>query len=159
MIESQSTEEGYYNPSRRYMDCASPDYDLREAAVQAESGAAEAVPDAQYLHGLFLYTGEAGTPKDEKTAMDMFALAASAGYRPAEIVRQEIERNDRDAESELLSLRLRGEQRDTDACSRLFDIYDNGLQSAPRTTTSTPRTPSASCTSWERASARTATGP
>ena len=47
MIESQSTEEGYYNPSRRYMDCASPDYDLREAAVQAESGAAEAVPDAQ----------------------------------------------------------------------------------------------------------------
>ena len=36
MIESQSTEEGYYNPSRRYMDCASPDFDPKRAEALAE---------------------------------------------------------------------------------------------------------------------------
>ena len=132
MSDSQSTDEGLYIPSRRHMDCASPEYDLREAAVQAEDGAAEANPDAQYLHGLFLYTGEGGTAVDERTAQEMFALAASAGYRPADIVRQEIERNDSGTESELIALRLRGEQRDTDACAKLFDIYDNGLQSVKK---------------------------
>ncbi len=60
MFELMSTEEGLYVPSRRHLDCASPEYDLRAAAISAENGAADAVPDAQYLHGLSLYTGEGG---------------------------------------------------------------------------------------------------
>ena len=126
MIESQSTEEGYYLPSRRYMDCASPEYDPHEAAVQAEKGASEGNPDAQYLHGLFLYTGEGGTHEDAATASEMFALSASTGYRPAGTVRREIEANEPGVQRDLMALRLRGEERDTDACAKLFDLYDNG---------------------------------
>ena len=38
----------------------------------------------------------------------------------------EIERNPEDVMEDLIRLRLRGEQRDVDACSKLFDMYDHG---------------------------------
>ena len=57
MSQSISSEDGLYTPSRRYLDCATPEFDVREAAAQAEKGSAEGNPDAQYLHALFLYTG------------------------------------------------------------------------------------------------------
>ena len=127
MSQSISSEDGLYTPSRRYLDCATPEFDVREAAAQAEKGSAEGNPDAQYLHALFLYTGQ-GLVEDRKTAAETFSIAASSGSRPADIVRAELERNEPEVQERLIRLRLRGEERDTDACRRLFELYDNGSE-------------------------------
>ena len=127
MSQSTSMDGGYFAPSRRYLDCASPDFDLRRAASEAEAGASQGDPDAQYLHALLLYLGK-GCPQDRKTASEALALSAAAGYRPADIVRGETERDEPELLEKVLELRLRGEQRDTDACRKLFELYDNGSE-------------------------------
>ncbi len=63
---------------------------------QRENGAADAVPDAQYLHGLFHYMSDEGIVQDRGTAAEMFILTASSGRRPVEIVRRELEDNEPD---------------------------------------------------------------
>ena len=76
----QTGNEWQYGPSRRLMDCASPDFDLRKARSLAEKGEAEGNPDARYIHGLFLYLGEGGTIRDVATATESFTIAASEGH-------------------------------------------------------------------------------
>ena len=124
----QNGSEWLYEPSRRYMDCASPDFDPKRAEALAEQGASEGNPDARYLHGLFLYLGEGGAIADPATAAEMFSLAEAEGHMPASIVSAELKRNEPEVQRKVMELRLRGEERDTAACARLFELYDNGSE-------------------------------
>lgn len=172
MSQNTVTEDGLYIPARRFLDCSVPDYDLSKAAKAAEEGSSQGDPDAQYLYALFMYNGAGGVTEDRKTAEETFALSMSGGSREGTIVSMEFSRNDPDVMEKLLRLRLRGEERDTDACRRLFELYDNGSECVKKDHAEairfyTPcvlnammrphRTPSDSCTSWERVSARTRT--
>ena len=126
MSQNNVSEEGHYLPARRFLDCSSTDYDMVKAAKAAEEGAANGDPDAQYLHALFMYNGAGGITEDRKTAEETFSLAMSGGSREATIVSMEFSRNEPEVMDKLLALRLRGEQKDTDASRKLFELYDNG---------------------------------
>ena len=112
--------EWRFEPSRRLMDCASPDFDLAKASALAEEAAASGDADACYIRGLLLYLGEGGNIVDRSTASELLALAAASGHQPASIVSAEIARNEEAMQERVMRLRLRGEERDTSACSRLF---------------------------------------
>lgn len=120
--------EWRYEPSRRLMDCASPEFDLSKASALAEEAAASGDADARYIRGLLLYLGEGGNVRDRSTAAEMFSLAAASGHQSASIVSSEIPRNDEATQERIMKLRLRGEERDTSACARLFELYDNGAE-------------------------------
>lgn len=120
--------EWRFEPSRRLMDCASPEFDPRKACSLAEKASLDGDADARYIHGLFLYLGEGGAIADRSTATEAFSLAAAQGHQSASIVSEEIKRNPEDVQEKLMRLRLRGEERDTSACSRLFELYDNGSE-------------------------------
>ena len=126
MSQSTISQDGQYMPSRNLMDCGSVGYDLKGAAAAAERGSGESIPDAQYLYALFLYTGSAGVARDRSTAEELFRLASAGGSKDASIVVSELANNSEEAMDDLLRLRLRGEQRDPEACEKLFSMYDNG---------------------------------
>jgi len=126
MSDRSTVDYGAYMPARRYMDCTSQEYDLKSAASEAEKGSAESDPDAQYLLALFLLTGSGGCEVDEKTAMDLLEMASAAGSKQAAILKAEISDNDPEDQKDMIRLRFLGEQRDTDACSELFSLYDVG---------------------------------
>ena len=126
MSQTTVSQEGLYMPARSLMDCASVGYDLKGAAAAAERGSGESFPDAQYLYALFLYQGAAGVPRDRKTAEELIGLASAGGSKEAAIVQSEMSRNPEDVMERLVGLRLKGEQRNPNACSELFSMYDKG---------------------------------
>ena len=109
-----------------YMDCTSVNRDMKKACSILDGQSADGIPEAQYLYGLFLYTGTA-VVQDKASAKDLFSLSASAGNNDAALLIREFDKNgDGETMDLLTALKLEGEQRDSDACSKLFDIYDNG---------------------------------
>jgi len=121
----QQDSSARYGPMRSLMDISSPSFSAEAARREADRGAEAGDADALYIRGLFRLTGKAGQ-KDIASGTDDVTLAGSSGSREAIIVSAELARNPEKEEGELLSLRLRGEMRDTDACRELFAIYDKG---------------------------------
>jgi len=109
---------------RALMDVASPGRDMQKALALAES-TMEKDPCSRYLYALFLYTGT-GVQCDRVTAAEQFGIAGASGCREASIVSAEIGENPEDAESVLIGLRFKAEQRDLSACEKLFPMYDTG---------------------------------
>ena len=109
--------------ARSLMDCKSERYDLSKAYAEVKSSAD---PDAKYLYALFQYLGEGGASVDKESAKKLFTEAAEAGSKEAEIVSKEFAKNTEDVMDDLIKLRFRGEQKDTEASKELFLMYDKG---------------------------------
>lgn len=109
----------------RYMDVGSNEYNLKKACSMLEDLFSEGDADAGYLYSLFLYTGTVRI-EDRSAAMEAMSVSAASGNERAARTIREIGGSDKETADALIRLKLKGEQRDTDACRKLFDIYDNG---------------------------------
>lgn len=77
----------------------------------------------RYLRGLMLLTGT-GVAADRDAGLAEIGAAAEMGFGPASIVLSEQE-SGKDV-SEVTALRMRAESHDTDACRKIFPLYDTG---------------------------------
>lgn len=111
--------------SLRFMDVGSREYDLRKACSMLEDLSSGGDVDASYLFSLFLYTGTI-LLEDRSAAMELMSVSAASGNEQAARTLAEIGDGGNEKIDALIMLKLKGEQRDTDACAKLFDIYDNG---------------------------------
>ncbi|UAL08261.1 MAG: sel1 repeat family protein [Candidatus Methanogranum gryphiswaldense] len=108
------------------MDVSSKNYDMKKALSTIEPLASQGNIEAQYIYGLFLYTGT-HIDQDRISAFKMFRSSAVGNNPEALLLMTEYDKlGEGQAFDDLLSLKFKAKQRDVDACSKLFEIYSNG---------------------------------
>ena len=95
-----------------------------EKAYSAVAGCDGSDAANLYLRGLMRSAG-AGTKQDREAGLADLDAAASAGFDPAGIVADEV-REWKPGIEKFLSLRIRAEAKDLDACREIFPLYDTG---------------------------------
>lgn len=128
IMSSQSivSENGPCSAALSLMDVGHKDHDMGKALSAIRSLASEGDDQAQYLYGLFLCTGTL-VEEDRNAALEMFRSSAASGNQCAISTLREYDSSaGGQAFTDLIILKFKAEQRDTDSCSKLFEIYGNG---------------------------------
>ncbi|MDR1690654.1 MAG: hypothetical protein LBR42_02265, partial [Candidatus Methanoplasma sp.] len=115
-MPSEGSESTRCSVARSFMNCSSPEFDIGRAAEILEKLASDGDDEAQYLYSLFLLTGTS-VLQDKVAAKELLTISAASGNEDAAQMLKEIEAGADSSEViGLASLKLKGEQRNTDAC-------------------------------------------